>query len=73
MDNEQDLVLWYLEESGGSSAQFFHHLSLTCRIGQSFFNSLTAEDQNKLRGTDLDPYYKGMAATMLAIDFLTTI
>jgi hypothetical protein len=42
------------------------------RYGQAFFNALDFEDQEKLRGTTSDPFYRdSLSAIEDAIDYLT--
>lgn len=67
----ETLAVWYLEESGGNRAEYLVNLGVGQRIGQAFFNALSGNDQEKLRGTAYDPFYGGQVETYEAIDYLT--
>lgn len=67
----ETLAGWYVKESGGDLEKFVSSLRHSHRLGQSFFNALTCEDQDKLRGGLHDPYYGGISEVMDAVDFLT--
>lgn len=47
----------YLEGHGGSAAEYRARLAGGQRIGQAFFNSLSLDDQVRLRGSLHDPFY----------------
>lgn len=62
----------YLQEFGGDAGKFEKALNLGGqRVGQAFFNALSTKDQELLRGTIRDPFYKdSIDAVYLAIEFL---
>lgn len=72
MGIEQSLSGWYIIESGGDLAKFKRDLEWGYRKGQAFFNALTLDDRARLRSTDHDPFYGGVAKILEAIDFLCT-
>lgn len=62
---------WYIKESGGDITGFSNSVRRGDTFGQAFFNALTSEDQEKLRGTVHDPFHGGITAVREALDFLT--
>lgn len=52
------IVELYLEERGGSPYEYNRNLEDGQRLGQAFFNALSGVDQERLRGTIRDPFYK---------------
>jgi hypothetical protein len=62
---------WYIKESGGDITGFSNGVRRGDPFGQIFFNALTHEDQDKLRGSLHDPYHGGVSAVREALDFLT--
>jgi hypothetical protein len=72
--NSYELARWYLQESGGDVTVFEQQLADGLRHGQAFFNALTAEDQEKLRGSIWDPFYmEDPVASGLAITMVLTV
>lgn len=73
-----DLIDWYLLNSGGDRWRFREELEKPhIRPGQSFFNCLSKEDQERLHGTPFDTFYapedhaSSKTAILFALDFLT--
>jgi len=68
-----DMIIWYLKESEGASLSRFNLcFAQGQRYGQAFFNALSSEDQQKLRGTLFDTFYKDEPFDcFLAIEKLT--
>ena len=53
----QSLAELYLSGRGGSTLDYTRYLEQGQRIGQAFFNALSGEDQERVRGTIHDPFY----------------
>lgn len=61
----------YLEERGGSVERYHRFLTGGQRIPQAFFNALSENDQQRLRGGDKDPFFKdGSDPVYEAIEWL---
>lgn len=52
-----ETIVWYLMEVNALQ-NFNDYYKSGQRYGQAFFNALPVEDQNKLRGTLWDTFYK---------------
>lgn len=67
-----DFALDYLKENYGSQVKMLWSIkSDNQRLGQAFFNALSARDQAKIRTTIFDPYYKtDTECIWKAIEFL---
>jgi hypothetical protein len=65
------MVEHYLAERGGSVESYHRGLTAGQRIPQAFFNALCEDDQQRLRGTDKDPFFKdGQGPVYDAIQWL---
>lgn len=62
----------YLADCDGDLVTFYQGLRHGYRIGQAFFNALSADDKNKIAGTYFDTFYKDSAESVyVAVEFLT--
>lgn len=61
----------YLSARGGSPSEFDYNKKEGQRLGQAFFNALSGTDQERVRGTLHDPFYKHSEEMILStIEFL---
>lgn len=66
---EQDVASYLGPEKFATMNQLM--VSHQHRAGQAFFNVLTSEDKDKLRGTPADPFHKQYYVAVLnALEFL---
>lgn len=67
--NEKDVLAYLGPTKFATMNQLM--VSQNQRAGQAFFNVLTPEDQEKLRGTFVDPFHKQYYPAVLnALEFL---
>lgn len=71
-NNIVDLIEFYLAETTGTPLIFRANYKDGQRLGQAFFNSLSREDQYRIRGTVYDCFYSDRFSEVAAtLDFLT--
>lgn len=56
-----EIIEWYLTYTDGGLIRYHRSLNSGQRIGQAFFNALSPEDQESIRGTIWDTFHNNEA------------